>query len=77
MPREAKSITDIRAEARKHTAKALRVLSGIASQPKAPPAARVSAATALLDRAWGKPAQAVTGEDGEGPVNLKVTLSFD
>lgn len=33
--------------------------------------ARVSAAVALLDRAYGKPAQAVTGEDG-GPIELSV-----
>jgi len=35
------------------------------NQPEAPPAARVSAASAILDRGWGKPAQPVDG-DGEG-----------
>ncbi len=30
---------------------------------KAPAAARVSAATAVLDRAWGKPAQSVQLDD--------------
>lgn len=34
---------------------------------------RVAAATALLDRGYGKPTQAVTGADGEGPVQLVVT----
>lgn len=29
------------------------------------PKASVSAAVALLDRGWGKPAQAITGPDGE------------
>lgn len=32
----------------------------------------VKAATALLDRGYGKPAQAVTGADG-GPLQLAVT----
>jgi hypothetical protein len=40
------------------------VLAGIMSQEAAPPAARVSAAGILLDRGWGKPTQAHTGEDG-------------
>lgn len=55
----AKSPTDIRSLARTHTATALKVLAGIMGQADAPPAARVSAATALLDRGWGKPAQTV------------------
>ena len=32
------------------------------------PKASVSAANSILDRAYGKPAQAVTGEGGEGPI---------
>lgn len=36
------------------------------------PKASVSATAALLDRAHGKPAQAVTGADG-GPVEIRVT----
>lgn len=55
----AKTPTDIRSLARAHTAKALNVLCGIMEQSEAPPAARVSAATALLDRGWGKPSQIV------------------
>src|SRR5262245_49551964 len=34
------------------------------------PKASVSACVALLDRGWGRPPQAVTGEDGEGPVKI-------
>ena len=45
--------------ARAHTATALNTLAGIMEQKDAPPSARVSAATALLDRGWGKPAQTV------------------
>lgn len=55
----AKTPTDIRSLARSHTQKALNVLAGIMEQVDAPPAARVSAAQALLDRGWGKPAQTV------------------
>ena len=39
-------------------------------QPKAPPAARVAAAQALLDRGWGKPAQVVTGDDSGLPITV-------
>ena len=34
------------------------------SNPKAAPAARVSAANSLLDRGYGKPPQHITGEGG-------------
>jgi hypothetical protein len=55
----AKAPTDIRSLARAHTATAVKVLAGIMQQSDAPHAARVSAATALLDRGWGKPSQIV------------------
>ena len=55
----AKTPTDIRSLARSHTEKALNTLAGIMKEPDAPPAARVSAAIALLDRGWGKPQQTV------------------
>jgi hypothetical protein len=67
----AKTPTQIKSLARGHTETAINVLAGIMNEPDAPHAARVSAATALLDRGWGKPAQAVgtEGEDGEvGPL---------
>lgn len=53
----AKSPTDIRSLARGHTQNALKVLAGIMNQGDAPPAARVQAANALLDRGWGKAVQ--------------------
>jgi hypothetical protein len=52
--------------ARGHTETALNVLAGIMNETQAPHAARVSAATALLDRGWGKPRQPISGEDEEG-----------
>ena len=38
----------------------------------------VDASKTMLDRGWGKAAQAITGEDGEGPVKhaLKMTVEF-
>jgi hypothetical protein len=55
----AKTPTDIRSLARSHTETALNTLAGIMRETEAPPAARVSAAVALLDRGWGKPQQTV------------------
>lgn len=55
----AKTPTDIRSLARSHTETALSTLAGIMRETKAPHAARVSAAVALLDRGWGKPQQTV------------------
>ncbi|WP_225172432.1 hypothetical protein [Bradyrhizobium sp. BRP19] len=70
MPPRAKAsrprnLTEIRSLARSHTRTAIRVLVGIMRSEDATPAARVSAANAILDRGWGKAAQPVeNGEDG-------------
>lgn len=50
-----KAIKDVEAAAREHTPLAMKALADICGDGKAPPAARVASATALLDRAWGKP----------------------
>lgn len=52
--------------ARDHADAALQTLAEIHADPDAPHASRVSAATAILDRAFGRPHQAVehTGKDG-------------
>jgi hypothetical protein len=61
----AKSLTEIRSLARSHTRSAINVLAGIMRSKDATPAARVSAANAILDRGWGKASQPIeTGEDG-------------
>lgn len=61
----ARTLTEIRSLARSHTRTAIRVLVGIMRSEDASPAARVSAANAILDRGWGKVAQPVeSGEDG-------------
>ncbi|MGY8633205.1 hypothetical protein RAD15_12080 [Bradyrhizobium sp. 14AA] len=61
----ARTLTEIRSLARSHTRTAIRVLVGIMRSDDATPAARVSAANAILDRGWGKAAQPIeNGEDG-------------
>lgn len=74
----AKAPTEIKSLARSHTESALNTLKGIMNQGDAPAAARVSAALGLLDRGWGKPAQAIVGGgEDDTPVALKVTWSKD
>ena len=67
----ARAPTDIRSLARSHTEIAIKVLAGIAKDGTNE-GARVAAAVALLDRGWGKPPQAHTGENGEG--NIRVVI---
>ena len=62
-----KTPSSIRSLARSHTESAINILAGIMRSRDATPAARVSAANALLDRGWGKTTQpAETGGDGRG-----------
>ncbi|WJR76499.1 hypothetical protein [Bradyrhizobium sp. NP1] len=59
------TITEIRSIARSHTRTAINVLVGIMRNKDATPAARVTAANAILDRGWGKAAQSLeNGDDG-------------
>ena len=64
-----KTLTEIRSLARSHTRTALNTLVGIMRCKDATPAARVSAANAILDRGWGKPPQAIQN-GGDGPLEL-------
>lgn len=68
----AKTPTEIRSLARSHTEAALNTLAGIMNEARAPAAARVSAATALLDRGWGKPTQPIAGDDDAAPIQFSV-----
>jgi len=52
-------VADVRALAREYAPDALSTLRTIMLDEKAPPAARISAAVALLDRGYGKPRQEV------------------
>lgn len=49
----------VKALARSHTEGAIKVLAEILNDKAQPSPARVSAATALLDRGWGRPAATV------------------
>ena len=64
MPRAAKEIVDIRSMARAHTETMIKVLASVAISKGAQAGARVAAASALLDRGWGKAPQQLVGEDG-------------
>jgi hypothetical protein len=66
-----KEIGHVRDLARAHTEDAIKTLVEIRGDKTQPAPARVAAATALLDRAWGKPSQPLDG-DGQGGA-IKVT----
>jgi Family of unknown function (DUF5681) len=59
-----KVVAEVKELAREHTAEAIQTLVSIMTNPKSAPAARVSAANALLDRGYGRPPQHITGENG-------------
>ena len=60
-----KSDRTVKALARAHTVDAIKTLAEIVTSSKATDSARVQAATALLDRGWGKPLmQLEIGEAG-------------
>lgn len=64
-PRDDDDTKKIKELARQHCPRAIEVLAEVLEDVKAGAKARVSAAIALLDRGYGKPSQAVTGENGE------------
>jgi hypothetical protein len=76
LPRK-KIPVDLRSLARGHTALCVKVLAGIVSQEAVPPAARVTAAGLLLDRAWGKAVQPHAGDDGNGSVQVIIRQVVD
>jgi hypothetical protein len=65
----ARTLTEIRSLARSHTRTAVRVLVGVMRSKDATPAARVSAANAILDRGWGKATQPLENSD-DGAIEL-------
>ncbi len=74
------SAEQVRTLARKHTEAAVTALAEIIDDASASPAARVSAANALLDRGWGRAPQHVSVnrspfEDMDGPtLDLAIRL---
>jgi hypothetical protein len=72
-----KALRQVEELAREQTMDALKTLETIHKNPKAPPAARVAAANALLDRGWGKSRQALeTGSLEGSPITHKLQICF-
>lgn len=59
-----KNPPEVKLLAREYTEKAIETLANIMLTGESE-TARNQAANSLLDRGWGKPAQALTGEDGK------------
>lgn len=67
-----KATRDIKALAQKHTPEALKTLVSIMKTSASDPA-RVAASKELLDRAYGKPAQAIIGGGEDDPAVQVIT----
>jgi len=65
-----KATSEIKALAQAHAATAIKELARLSVEAESE-AARVAAIKELLDRGYGKSAQPVTGEGGEGPVQYQ------
>lgn len=68
-----KEIGHVKELARAQTENAIKTLIEIAGGVDQPAPARVAAATALLDRGWGKPTQMIGGDAEAGPVKTVIT----
>ena len=72
-----KALRQVEELAREHTTGAVKTLVTIHKNTKAPPAARVAAANALLDRGWGKARQALEmGGVENSPITQKLQIQF-
>ena len=67
---------DVRELARRQTEAAIDALAETLASPNAPPAAKVSAAIALLDRGWGKVTQTVSFDAGRAVAEFLATLGM-
>ena len=63
---------DIRVLAAAYTEANIRLLAEFAGCPEVPVASRIQAIGMLLDRAYGRVAQPVTGANGEGPIKVEI-----
>jgi len=57
-----KVVGEVQELARQHTTQAIQTLVGICTNKEAPPASRVAAANAILDRGYGKPSQHISDD---------------
>lgn len=71
-----KATAEIKAIAQKHGEAAIKALVKLLNDEDTPPQTKVSAANSLLDRGYGKPAQAITGADDTPlfPTSIKVEI---
>lgn len=67
-PKLPEDVKHVREMARSYTVEALATLASVMEDGSGP--ARVAAANALLDRGWGKAPQPMTGEEGQGPMEM-------
>jgi hypothetical protein len=65
-----RAIVEVVELARRETAASIAALVRVRDAEDTPPAAVVAAATALLDRAWGRPPQAITTDPANTPTML-------
>lgn len=73
MPRNA---PNLRSLARKHTTVSINCLAGIVISGTSE-TARCTAAALLLEKGWGRTPQALTGPDGEGPLEMIVRHIYE
>jgi hypothetical protein len=64
-----KVVGEVQALARQHTPEAIKTLALIMHDENAPPAARVSAANAIIDRGYGKPTQPMSSSPMAKPLD--------
>lgn len=64
----SRDLAYIKELSKEHTESAVLALVDVMGNKEERGAARVAAANAILDRAYGKPVQAIAGADGEGAV---------
>src|SRR6478735_10079032 len=67
-----KATAAVREIAQEYTLEAVEALATVMRDPSAPHAARISAATALLDRGHGRPTQPVSGDRDMPPIELSI-----
>jgi hypothetical protein len=67
----AKAPADIRSLCRAYTDTTVRMVAGIAKDSLNEDT-RLRATNMLWERGWGRPAQPVTGEDGEGDIRITI-----
>jgi hypothetical protein len=69
---DGRSLVDV---AKEHTLDAIETLVRVCTDDKAPHAAQVAAASAILDRGWGRPTQMLGSDpDNPMPTGFLVTL---